>query len=183
MSIKRLFDAVERRGDIGRRVAALVLPISNRPRVTLMAASISPARLAWASTASTMPSLRASSLRDGGEHIRRRIHVKRWSPFAVRIPFYRVVMAINPGVIARAGVLPRQAKSCRVVVVNRDLDIGEGADGHDAIFSSTRLALRPMSYGPCAPRCGLSLCPLCGACYSAPNICSSQPWWHRAAIK
>jgi hypothetical protein len=33
MSIKRLFDAVERRGDIGRRVAALVL-ISNRPRVT-----------------------------------------------------------------------------------------------------------------------------------------------------
>jgi hypothetical protein len=25
MSIKRLFDAVERRGDIGRRVAALVL--------------------------------------------------------------------------------------------------------------------------------------------------------------
>src|SRR5262249_33609086 len=34
MSIKRLFDAVERRGDIGRRVAALVLPISNRSRVT-----------------------------------------------------------------------------------------------------------------------------------------------------
>jgi hypothetical protein len=34
MSIKRLFDAVERRGDIGRRVATLVLPISNRPRVT-----------------------------------------------------------------------------------------------------------------------------------------------------
>src|SRR5262245_14855046 len=34
MSIKRLFDAVERRGDIGPRVAALVLPISNRPRVT-----------------------------------------------------------------------------------------------------------------------------------------------------
>src|SRR5215475_5900463 len=34
MSIKRLLDAVERRGDIGRRVAALVLPISNRPRVT-----------------------------------------------------------------------------------------------------------------------------------------------------
>src|SRR5262245_11859830 len=34
MSIKRLFDAVERRGDIGRRVFALVLPISNRPRVT-----------------------------------------------------------------------------------------------------------------------------------------------------
>ena len=34
MSIKRLFDAVERRGDIGRRVAVLVLPISNRPRVT-----------------------------------------------------------------------------------------------------------------------------------------------------
>jgi hypothetical protein len=34
MSIKRTFDAVERRGDIGRRIAALVLPISNRPRVT-----------------------------------------------------------------------------------------------------------------------------------------------------
>jgi hypothetical protein len=34
MSIKRLFEAVERRGDIGRRAAALVLPISNRPRVT-----------------------------------------------------------------------------------------------------------------------------------------------------
>src|SRR5262249_43081409 len=34
VSIKRLFDAVERRGDVGRRVAALVLPISNRPRVT-----------------------------------------------------------------------------------------------------------------------------------------------------
>src|SRR5215468_4093700 len=34
MSIKRLFDACERRGDIGWRVAALVLPISNRPRVT-----------------------------------------------------------------------------------------------------------------------------------------------------
>src|SRR5262249_15736237 len=39
MSIKRLFDAVERRGDIGRRVAALVLPISNRPRVTSSCAS------------------------------------------------------------------------------------------------------------------------------------------------
>jgi hypothetical protein len=34
MSIKRLFDAVERRGDIGRGIVALVLPISNRPRVT-----------------------------------------------------------------------------------------------------------------------------------------------------
>jgi len=34
MSIKRLLNAVERRSDIGRRVAALVLPISNRPRVT-----------------------------------------------------------------------------------------------------------------------------------------------------
>src|SRR5215468_5328120 len=34
MSIKRLFDAVEGRGDIGRRVAALVLPIPNRARVT-----------------------------------------------------------------------------------------------------------------------------------------------------
>jgi hypothetical protein len=34
MSIKRLFDAVERRSYIGRRVVALVLPISDRPRVT-----------------------------------------------------------------------------------------------------------------------------------------------------
>src|SRR2546423_3783170 len=34
MSIKRLFDAVERSGDIGQWVTALVLPISNRPRVT-----------------------------------------------------------------------------------------------------------------------------------------------------
>src|SRR5260221_6868315 len=34
MSIKRLLDAVERRGDIGRRVAAFVLQISNRRRVT-----------------------------------------------------------------------------------------------------------------------------------------------------
>jgi len=34
MPIERLFDAVERRDDIGRRVAALVLPIPNRPRVT-----------------------------------------------------------------------------------------------------------------------------------------------------
>jgi hypothetical protein len=34
MSIKRPFDVVERRGDIGRRIAALVLPISNRARVT-----------------------------------------------------------------------------------------------------------------------------------------------------
>jgi hypothetical protein len=34
MSIERLFDAVERRGDVGRRVPALVLPISNRARVT-----------------------------------------------------------------------------------------------------------------------------------------------------
>src|SRR5262245_22500702 len=34
MSIQRPFDVVERGGDIGRRVAALVLPISNRPRVT-----------------------------------------------------------------------------------------------------------------------------------------------------
>src|SRR5262245_11106789 len=34
ISIKRLLDAVERGGDIGRRVAAFVLPISNRPRMT-----------------------------------------------------------------------------------------------------------------------------------------------------
>src|SRR5262249_41044906 len=39
MSIKRLFDAVERRDDIGRRVAALVLPITNRSRVTSRCAS------------------------------------------------------------------------------------------------------------------------------------------------
>src|SRR5262249_5143018 len=25
--------------------------------------------------------------------------------------------------------------------------------------------------------------PPCGTCYSAPNICSSMPWWHRVAIK
>ena len=34
MSIKRLFDAVERRGDIGREIDPFALPISNRPRVT-----------------------------------------------------------------------------------------------------------------------------------------------------
>jgi hypothetical protein len=34
MSIKRLLNVVECGGDIGRWVAALVLPISNRPRVT-----------------------------------------------------------------------------------------------------------------------------------------------------
>jgi hypothetical protein len=34
MSIKRLLNAVECGGDIGRRVAALALPISNRSRVT-----------------------------------------------------------------------------------------------------------------------------------------------------
>jgi len=34
MSIKCLFDAVERSEDLGRLIAALVLPISNRPRVT-----------------------------------------------------------------------------------------------------------------------------------------------------
>src|SRR5262245_4737793 len=39
MSIKRLFDAVERGFDTGRWVAALVLPISNRPRVTSSCAS------------------------------------------------------------------------------------------------------------------------------------------------
>jgi hypothetical protein len=73
-----------------------------------------------------------------GEHIRRRIHVKRWSPFEGRIRFYRVAMAINPDVIARAVVLPRQAKSRCGVVGNRDLDIGKGADGQDTIFSITR---------------------------------------------
>jgi hypothetical protein len=34
MSIKRLLDAIERRGDIGWRVAVLAFPIANRPRVT-----------------------------------------------------------------------------------------------------------------------------------------------------
>src|SRR5689334_21971913 len=34
MSIKRLLDAIERRGDVGRRLAALVLPITSRSRVT-----------------------------------------------------------------------------------------------------------------------------------------------------
>src|SRR5262245_47151552 len=34
MAIKRLFDALDRRGDIGRRFRPLVLPISNRPKVT-----------------------------------------------------------------------------------------------------------------------------------------------------
>jgi hypothetical protein len=34
MSIEPLFDPVKRRGDIGRRVAALVFPISDRPRMT-----------------------------------------------------------------------------------------------------------------------------------------------------
>src|SRR5499426_740239 len=34
MLIEHLFDAAERRGDVGRRITALVLPISNRSRVT-----------------------------------------------------------------------------------------------------------------------------------------------------
>jgi hypothetical protein len=34
--------------------------------------------------------------------------------------------------IARAVMLPRQSKSRCGVVVNRDLDIGEGGDGHEA---------------------------------------------------
>jgi len=50
VSIKRLFDAVEGRGDIGRRVAALVLPISNRPRVTSRQD-----RLAWGRRACERP--------------------------------------------------------------------------------------------------------------------------------
>jgi hypothetical protein len=43
-------------------------------------------------------------------------------------------VAINPDVIARAVVLTRQANSRCVVVLNRDLDIGKGADecGHAA---------------------------------------------------
>src|SRR5262249_58256196 len=67
-----------------------------------------------------------------GEHIWRRIDVKRWSPLGGRIRFYRVAMAINPDVIARAVMLPRQAKSRRDVVVNRDLDIVKGGGGHEA---------------------------------------------------
>jgi hypothetical protein len=34
MSIKRLLDAVERRGDTSWRAVGFVLPMSNRPRVT-----------------------------------------------------------------------------------------------------------------------------------------------------
>src|SRR5262249_35898351 len=34
LSMKRLFDAVERRGDVGREIDPFALPISNRPRVT-----------------------------------------------------------------------------------------------------------------------------------------------------
>jgi hypothetical protein len=34
MTIKRQFDAIECRGDVGRLLAALVLPISDGPRVT-----------------------------------------------------------------------------------------------------------------------------------------------------
>src|SRR5262249_41923009 len=63
-----------------------------------------------------------------------RIHVKRWSPFEGRIGFYRVATAINPDLIARAVMLPRQAKRRCDVVVNRDLDIGKGTDGHDSVF-------------------------------------------------
>jgi len=39
MSIKRLLDVVERRGDIRWRVVALVLPISDRPGMTSSCAS------------------------------------------------------------------------------------------------------------------------------------------------
>jgi len=39
-------------------------------------------------------------------------------------------MAINPHMIVSAVMLPRQAKERCVVVVNRDLDIGKGGDGH-----------------------------------------------------
>src|SRR5215471_11422695 len=52
MSIKRLFDAVERRGDIGRRVDVLVLPISNRPRVTSSCAGKIRVRMAGEQTSS-----------------------------------------------------------------------------------------------------------------------------------
>ena len=51
-----------------------------------------------------------------GKRIQRRIHVKRWSPEAW-IRFYRVVMAINPDVIARAGVLPRQASRMKLLLL------------------------------------------------------------------
>jgi hypothetical protein len=41
-------------------------------------------------------------------------------------------MAINPDMIVRAVMLPREAKKRCAVVVNRDLNIGEGGDGHEA---------------------------------------------------
>ena len=50
-----------------------------------------------------------------GKRIQRRIHVKRWSPEAW-IRFYRVVMAIYPGVRARAGV-PRQAPRMKLLLL------------------------------------------------------------------
>src|SRR4029077_5137004 len=65
-------------------------------------------------------------------HALRTSHVKRWSPLEGRIRFYRVAVAINPHMIVRAVMLPRQAKKRCAVVVNRDLDIGEGGDGHEA---------------------------------------------------
>ena len=46
---------------------------------------------------------RAKIARHAGEHhFGRRIHVKRWSSFEGRVRFYRVAVAINPDVIARA---------------------------------------------------------------------------------
>jgi hypothetical protein len=44
-------------------------------------------------------------------HAMRRVLVERWPPFEAWVRFYRVRVAINPDVIARAVVLPRQKKS------------------------------------------------------------------------
>ena len=45
-----------------------------------------------------------------GEHIRRRIHVKRWLPFEGRIRLYRVAMAINPDVMSARRRAPKTGK-------------------------------------------------------------------------
>src|SRR6478736_462126 len=65
-------------------------------------------------------------------HVLRRVFVKRWPPLIGWVRFYHVRMAINPDMIVRAVMLPRQAKKRCAVVVNRDLDIDEGGDGHEA---------------------------------------------------
>ena len=72
-------------------------------------------------------------------HVPRRVFVERW-PLVGWVRFYHVCMAINPDMIVRAVMLPRQAKKCCAVVVNRDLDIGNGGDGHEAKQLDTLLA-------------------------------------------